>query len=47
MEPVGSRYEAYRSDVEGAYEKLGNGTYSLFESRQKLNYLMRSRFTNK
>ena len=44
--PLGSRYESYSSDVEGAYAKLANGTYSLFDSKQNLRYLMRSQFTN-
>ena len=43
---LGSRYESYSSDVEGAYEKLANGTYSFFDSKQNLRYLMRSQFTN-
>ena len=43
---LGSRYESYSYDVEGAYEKLGNGTYSFFDSKQNLRYLMRSQFTN-
>ena len=42
----GSGYESYAPDIEGAYAKLGNGTYSLLESRDSLRYLMRSRFTN-
>ena len=44
---LGSRYESYASDVEGAYEKLENGTYSIFDSKQSLNYLIRNLFTNK
>ena len=44
--PLGSSYESYASDVDAAYDKLENGTYSLFESRDSLRYLMRSRFTN-
>ena len=43
---LGSRYESYSSDVEGAYEKLANGTYSFFDSKQNLRYLMRSKFMN-
>ena len=43
---LGKRYESYGSDVEGPYEKLRNGTYSLYDSRQNLRYLMRSQFTN-
>ena len=43
---LGSRYESYSSDVEGAYAKLANGTYSFFDSKQNLRYLMRSLFTN-
>ena len=43
---LGSRYESYSSDVEGAYAKLANGTYSFFDSKQNLRYLMRSQFTN-
>ena len=43
---LGSKYESYSSDVEGAYAKLANGTYSFFDSKQNLRYLMRSQFTN-
>ena len=42
-----NKYETYSADVEDAYAKLFNGTYSLFESRESLRYLIRSRFTNK
>ena len=40
------RYEGYGKDPEGAHEKLGNGTYSFFESKESLMYTMRSQFTN-
>ena len=40
------RYEGYGKDPEGAHEKLGNGTYSFFDSKESLMYTMRSRFTN-
>lgn len=40
------RYEGYGKKKEGTYEKLVNGTYSLYESKESLRYLMRSRFTN-
>ena len=44
---LGKRYDdKKRSDVEGAYEKLKNGTYTFYDSRQNLRYLMRSQFTN-
>ena len=43
---LGNRYESYASDVEGAYEMLENGTYSIFDSKQSLRYLIRSLFTN-
>ena len=44
---LGSSYESYYNDIEGAYAKMGNGTFSLLESRLSLRYLMRSRYTNK
>ena len=44
---INEKYEVYQDDVEGAYAKLGNGTYSLMESKASLVHLMRSRFTNK
>ena len=40
------RYEGYGKDPEGAHEKLGNGTYSFFDSKESLMYTMRSQFTN-
>ena len=40
------RYAGYGKDPEGAHEKLGNGTYSFYESKESLMYTMRSRFTN-
>ena len=43
---LGSRYEGYNSDIQSAYAKLGNGTYSFFESKANLMYIMRSQFTN-
>ena len=43
---LGSSYGGYFNDIEGAYAKMMNGTYSLLESRESLRYLMRSRFTN-
>ena len=38
LDTLGSRYESYSSDVEGAYAKLANGTYSFFDSKQNLRY---------
>ena len=43
---VADRREAYATDIIGAYARLENGTYTFFESRQSLRYLMRSQFTN-
>ena len=43
---VEPRREAYASDIQGAYARLENGTYTFYESRQSLRYLMRSQFTN-
>ena len=44
---IGQKYESYAENVEGAYAKLGSGTYSLLESRDSLIFLIRNRFTNK
>ena len=44
---LGSSYGSYFNDIEGAYAKMENGTFSLLESRLSLRYLMRSRYTNK
>ena len=44
---IGQKYESYAENVEGAYSKLGSGTYSLLESRDSLIFLIRNRFTNK
>ena len=41
------KYGTYNNDIDGAYAKLGSGTYSLLESKVALNYLIRDRFTNK
>ena len=46
LKALGSGYESYASDIEGAMEKLADGAYSIFDSRQYLRYLMRSQFTN-
>ena len=43
---VYDRRESYASDIQGAYARLENGTYTFYESRQSLRYLMRSEFTN-
>ena len=43
---LGSRYEGYNADVKSADSRLENGTYSFFESKANLMYIMRSQFTN-
>ena len=43
---VADRREAYASDIQSAYARLENGTYTFYESRQSLRYLMRNQFTN-
>ena len=44
---INERYEVYADYVDDAYARLGNGTYSIMESRSSLVHLQRQRFTNR